>query len=67
MDSADEFTNDDEIEKRVRTLWVGNLHPKVSSRDIAELFYQVIIIHITNRRLIIHILLDKDLLKHIDR
>jgi len=49
MDSADDFTNDDEIEKRVRTLWVGNLHPKVSSRDIAELFYQVIIIHIINK------------------
>ncbi|XP_026822230.1 RNA-binding protein 7-like isoform X4 [Rhopalosiphum maidis] len=41
MDSADDVTNNDEIEKRVRTLWVGNLHPKVSSRDIAELFYQV--------------------------
>ncbi|XP_015365451.1 PREDICTED: GATA zinc finger domain-containing protein 14-like [Diuraphis noxia] len=41
MDSADNFTNDDEIEKRVRTLWVGNLHPKLSNRDVAELFYQV--------------------------
>ncbi|KAL4108226.1 hypothetical protein QTP88_018462 [Uroleucon formosanum] len=41
MDSADDFTIEDEIEKRDRTLWVGNLHPKVSSRDIAELFYQV--------------------------
>ncbi|XP_060849964.1 GATA zinc finger domain-containing protein 14-like [Rhopalosiphum padi] len=41
MDFADDVTNNDEIEKRVRTLWVGNLHPKVSSRDIAELFYQV--------------------------
>jgi len=63
MDSADEFTNDDEIEKRDRTLWVGNLHPKVSSRDIAELFYQVILIQIINLRLIIYILLDKDLFK----
>lgn len=41
MDSADDFTNNDETEKRVRTLWVGNLHPKLSTRDIAELFYQV--------------------------
>lgn len=63
MDSADDFTNNDETEKRVRTLWVGNLHPKLSTRDIAELFYQVIIIHITRQRLIIHILLDKDLMK----
>jgi len=46
MDFADDVTNNDEIEKRVRTLWVGNLHPKVSSRDIAELFYQVIIKHV---------------------
>jgi len=45
MDSADGLTNNDEIEKRVRTLWVGNLHPKVSNRDVAELFYQVIITH----------------------
>ncbi|KAF0766600.1 GATA zinc finger domain-containing protein 14 [Aphis craccivora] len=41
MDSTDDVTSKDEIEKRVRTLWVGNLHPKVSSRDVAELFYQV--------------------------
>ncbi|KAL4088971.1 hypothetical protein QTP88_024049 [Uroleucon formosanum] len=41
MDSANDFTIEDEIEKRDRTLWVGNLHPKVSTRDIAELFYQV--------------------------
>jgi len=59
MDSSDDFTIEDEIEKRDRTLWVGNLHPKVSSRDIAELFYQVFIILITIRGLIIHILLDR--------
>jgi len=63
MDSADEFTNNDDIEKRDKTLWVGNLHPSVSSRDIAELFYQVIIKHLTSRKLIIHILLDTDLMK----
>jgi len=43
MDCTDDIPIEDEIEKRVRTLWVGNLHPKVTSRDVAELFYQVII------------------------
>ncbi|XP_025203746.1 GATA zinc finger domain-containing protein 14-like isoform X5 [Melanaphis sacchari] len=40
MDFADDTSND-EIDRSDRTLWVGNLHPKVSSRDIAELFFQV--------------------------
>lgn len=52
MDSTDDVTNKDEIEKRVRTLWVGNLHPKVSSRDVAELFYQVIITHLHKLKII---------------
>jgi len=34
--------DDDDIETKHRTLWVGNLHPRVSYENIAELFYQVI-------------------------
>lgn len=43
MDFTEEnYTNDEEeMEKTCRTLWVGNLHPKVTCDLIAELFYQV--------------------------
>lgn len=42
MDSTDDNKNND-VERMCRTLWVGNLHPKVSYKNVAELFYQVII------------------------
>lgn len=42
MDSSIVNKNNDEVEKMSRTLWVGNLHPKVSNENVAELFYQVI-------------------------
>lgn len=41
MDYADDSTSVDEVERQNRTLWVGNLHPKVSHKNVAELFYQV--------------------------
>lgn len=44
-----DYTNDDylydedqNMEINSRTVWVGNLHPKVTHDIIAELFYQVI-------------------------
>lgn len=42
MNTIIDNTNNNEVEKTSRTLWVGNLHPKVSNENIAELFYQVI-------------------------
>lgn len=40
--TEDNYLNDEEeMEKTCRTLWVGNLHPKVTCDLIAELFYQV--------------------------
>lgn len=44
MDFTEEnyANNEEETEKTCRTLWVGNLHPKVTCDLIAELFYQVI-------------------------
>lgn len=42
MDSADNTKQNDSVEKKNRTLWVGNLHPKVSYKILAELLYQVI-------------------------
>lgn len=43
MDSTDNncYIHDEVENKNCRTLWVGNLHPKVSGRHISELFYQV--------------------------
>lgn len=41
MDSTEDNKNNDEVDTNLRTLWVGNLHPKVSGRHISELFYQV--------------------------
>ncbi|VVC32768.1 RNA recognition motif domain [Cinara cedri] len=41
MDFIDDDTSIDVVERTNRTLWVGNLHPKVSYSNIVELFYQV--------------------------
>lgn len=48
MDSAENAKQNDSVEKKNRTLWVGNLHPKVSYKILAELLYQVIIIMVHN-------------------
>lgn len=44
MDSVDNSkkTEEEDIDRKRRTLWVGNLHPEVSNENVAELFYQVI-------------------------
>jgi len=44
MDFNDDDDNNeiyDDFDRKQRTLWVGNLHPKVSYDIVAELFYQV--------------------------
>lgn len=48
MDSTDNIKQNDSVEKKNRTLWVGNLHPKVSYRIIAELLYQVITMNLVH-------------------
>lgn len=42
MDYINDSANNDDIDTKCRTLWVGNLHPKVTSRNLTELFYQVV-------------------------
>lgn len=47
----------DDIDRKCRTLWVGNLHPKVSNGNVAELFYQVMKIKCNNVNYLIVIIL----------
>lgn len=41
MDSSEHSAKDD-MKRKYRTVWVGNLHPKVTEDIVAELFFQVL-------------------------
>ncbi|XP_050440423.1 probable serine/threonine-protein kinase clkA [Adelges cooleyi] len=41
MDSTENENASDDLERKYRTIWIGNLHPKVTENIIAELFFQM--------------------------
>ncbi|XP_050535696.1 GATA zinc finger domain-containing protein 14-like isoform X2 [Daktulosphaira vitifoliae] len=41
MDLSENDIVEDDVERKYRTVWVGNLHPKVTEDIVAELFFQM--------------------------